>query len=749
VVETTKAAINSCNFREAEEKIKLVRRITRILGHRFQQISLDNSNEEKMKEQSGKIVNSVDELEKQLESVLKNVVNKYKEIKLSGCQFNPYASNPPKALYDKLDKVMQIAATSNYREAWEEIEGDITKKVRDLLLDAREKVTNSNSRESEACIRLCESVLNSLPEHVQEILKDEIQQCREDIKYEIENALKEVEQVMQKKNVQDINELLSRCNSNQEKTIKSGVDKMAREIVSRIDKQWMDGETSEALSSMEELYRFKNTFKKKMPDLDRYFINARDSLSSSFDKYQKHIITTFESVDRGTTGLEWTEKAFDFVLICLEVKTNPTGDIDPDELLPLNFNEKIKELDSKTYNYFVSLQQRFKKSMEAMNVEELHAVLNVMKTVGNEGPFLQKVRAFMKKKTVCGISDDSTFKLFTYSEMIRDLNSYLEKMVDEVIGDGIINATTKANDVDRERFFNQVKDKLNFLKQISQLKGHVTNTQKLESCETVLEKEVQDLAKKNAEISKWNSTSCSEINLYYKCFTVMQKNGILLNVMKPQIDAIEDMVKNRVEQIEKDAITDLGVEHVLPRLLSMKEISVHIFDFKAMVDKRIDELLSAYKRHNSKNGMSISLLALQLEKDPSGIGYNVALFNVKTQSHGIDHVLKKVETKGVKIDEAKLEKKYEDFNTIYRKLIQDNLAEKPTLSMLVSNIKMITRGIEQKPDNVDWSATIRNKIPDLMAHIFALWTLQNAQFYFDAKGADNQDSYLLQPHAAQ
>jgi len=36
-----------------------------------------------------------------------------------------------------------------------------------------------------------------------------------------------------------------------------------------------------------------------------------------------------------------------------------------------------------------------------------------------------------------------------------------------------------------------------------------------------------------------------------------------------------------------------------------------------------------------------------------------------------------------------------------------------------------------------------------MAHIFALWTLKNVEYYNTMKGVDNRDSYLLQPHPGQ
>ncbi|ETO06880.1 hypothetical protein RFI_30511 [Reticulomyxa filosa] len=46
--------------------------------------------------------------------------------------------------------------------------------------------------------------------------------------------------------------------------------------------------------------------------------------------------------------------------------------------------------------------------------------------------------------------------------------------------------------------------------------------------------------------------------------------------------------------------------------------------------------------------------------------------------------------------------------------------------------------IEQKFDNIKWDANIRDKIQIMMAYIFALWTLQNAQYYYDAKYTHDQ-----------
>ncbi|ETO01668.1 hypothetical protein RFI_35772, partial [Reticulomyxa filosa] len=731
VVAIVKAAINCYNFEEAEEKIKLIRKFTRILGNRFEQTSFDDNKEEKTKEETDKISNSIDQLERQLQKVLEEVIEKYKKINLKTSDFNPYASNPPKNLYTKLEKVMHTASTYNYKESWDAVEEDITQKVREQLQEVRKQVKDLNSREVEARIRVCESVLNSLPKHMQEILKEEIKQCHDDIKCDLEHSSKEVEQVIQKKNAQEIKELLSRSTQSQKKKIELGVDKIVQDIVSRMDRQWTEEDTEGALKNFVELACFTNTLKSEV-DLGRYFSNARNNLENMFNKYQKNIITNFDSLDQDTSTLKWMEKAFTFIISCIELKT--ANGINANALLPSNFNIKIKELDDKTWDYFASFQERYKKSLNATHAAELNTVLNTLKIVGSEGPFLQKVRIFMRKKVECGIPEDfPTRKFFQYSEMILDLNVHLENMVDDITNEGIVNGKTKNSDVERDRYFSQLREKIDFLKQVSQWKSYITNPQKLTSYESALEKEVEGLMNRIREITKWSREDCSQIVQCYYCFISMKKNGILLGVVKSQIDAIDRMVQDRVLKLKNEAINNLDIDHIIPHLVSMKMISICIFSFKEMVNKHIDDLLNIYKRQH-KDGVSISKLALKLEKDPSGIGetivaehnafkgYNVALFNVKTKSHGVDYVLEKIDGKGDKIMIDRLNRKYVAFEKCYKRLIEENLRESNlNLSILVNNAKRSA----------------------------GVWTLQNAHFYFDAKGVQDQDSYLLQPHAAQ
>ncbi|CAF4824808.1 unnamed protein product, partial [Rotaria sp. Silwood2] len=73
----------------------------------------------------------------------------------------------------------------------------------------------------------------------------------------------------------------------------------------------------------------------------------------------------------------------------------------------------------------------------------------------------------------------------------------------------------------------------------------------------------------------------------------------------------------------------------------------------------------------------------------------------------------------------------------------------PKLDVLVSETKaLIAEGV-QKSDQIKWDHSFRDKIPELLAHIFAVWTLKNTQHYNSMRGIDSARAYLLMPHVAQ
>ncbi|ETO12088.1 hypothetical protein RFI_25289 [Reticulomyxa filosa] len=161
------------------------------------------------------------------------------------------------------------------------------------------------------------------------------------------------------------------------------------------------------------------------------------------------------------------------------------------------------------------------------------------------------------------------------------------------------------------------------------------------------------------------------------------------------------------------------------------------------------------KMEKSNRGVGIAILAIQLEEDPTGMGgtivaehsvfkgFSVALFNYKTKAHRIDHILEKIRAKGDPIDTLKLKEMYDKFNTKYRQLVQSNLTKvKDTRnnSVYLQIMQKYVLVVSQGPGDERWDAA--------MANIFALWTLQQAQYYHDAQGVGIK-ILIVQPHPAQ
>ncbi|CAF3762063.1 unnamed protein product, partial [Rotaria sp. Silwood1] len=93
--------------------------------------------------------------------------------------------------------------------------------------------------------------------------------------------------------------------------------------------------------------------------------------------------------------------------------------------------------------------------------------------------------------------------------------------------------------------------------------------------------------------------------------------------------------------------------------------------------------------------------------------------------------------------------RYDEFHEIYDSLIKQYLKPSLQLDPLIAATKLLAGDVKQQPMNIEWDASIRNKVPQLAAHVFALWTLQSAHHYFEETEMERKDNYLLQPHAAQ
>lgn len=120
------------------------------------------------------------------------------------------------------------------------------------------------------------------------------------------------------------------------------------------------------------------------------------------------------------------------------------------------------------------------------------------------------------------------------------------------------------------------------------------------------------------------------------------------------------------------------------------------------------------------------------------------MFNRKTSRNDIDYVLQHID--GTNIDKMKLKELFHEYKRIYEKLIDDYLAPKIDFDKFLSNLMLLINELKSRDSKkIDWNAKIENKLPKIIAHVFALWTLMCSSNFFNF----SKNEYLFQPHPVQ
>lgn len=251
---------------------------------------------------------------------------------------------------------------------------------------------------------------------------------------------------------------------------------------------------------------------------------------------------------------------------------------------------------------------------------------------------------------------------------------------------------------------------------------------------------------------------CITLNIQY-CNLVSFEKYVKLSTRKAECSTnqIESLFFNELSKWEYNLSKTLNLEENVLTLVKMKMLSLNLELFRGRIDEKINQGLASYK---SKFGIiALTHLGQQLNLDKSGVGrkiisdykgfqgFTLSLFNTKTKAHKIDYVLENL--KGDDIEKERLLKRYIEFDSKYKSLIQLHLRKNLDLIPLISDIKLLAGHHIQDPQDVKWNIDMATKLPKLLAYIFAIWTLQNAEHYFEARDLADKESYLLQPHAAQ
>ena len=206
----------------------------------------------------------------------------------------------------------------------------------------------------------------------------------------------------------------------------------------------------------------------------------------------------------------------------------------------------------------------------------------------------------------------------------------------------------------------------------------------------------------------------------------------------------------------------------------MKYLAENIFMLQTKINAEIDESIKQLKVRKGQAG--VIPLVIVLEK--TDIGSRV--MSESTQLKGedwrktrekmhkqddLEHVLANLD--GDNINKDLLRTRYKDFRQHYDQLLSQVLANSKekdkALQMLVGNTRLlVAKVIDSTPSasaaesdttttsvTIKWSLEVKEIVSELLANIFAIWTLQNTQYYNASRGIEADKFYLLMPHVGQ
>ena len=235
----------------------------------------------------------------------------------------------------------------------------------------------------------------------------------------------------------------------------------------------------------------------------------------------------------------------------------------------------------------------------------------------------------------------------------------------------------------------------------------------------------------------------------------------------------------RIVDAREAAKSAENLDAIVKQLIKFEKMAIDLPTFRKRILEEIDGLLSYCRRDRGIGYLQRIADKLKEAENGEGLmvidnhgcfsGIAIAMRNQATSKQTITDVLDSLEesltTEDVpevipEQDKKILREQYDTFKKIYDRLLgqyllpeldfdknrETLLAElKQSLSVLIEKLPKVT------VSNVVWSSDIKAQIPEIMAYVFAIWTLRDSKAYFDAGGVlvENNRQSLKKPHPAQ
>jgi len=745
IVNGIKESIKAYNFLEAQKKKEEVKEIFQTLNTYIDGLQ------------------QIDEEINQLEKYEKEIMKDIKDI-FETKSLDTYYLDPPKDIYEKLS---QVKDKSEYRDFISELKKILDTKIREGYLEAKQ--TNPFSA-AEKKFKIVESVIKKLPEDLHH-LQGELDDARNDAKQVAETNRKEFQENLKRGiELHDPKIIITCLNSQEGAHSKNEIQKQVHEEVQKLNKKIQDHiskkEIIEAFPLVQTMIDFSAPFREKMSKTKSITISiVNEHLTTILTQIRDSLV----NIRSSTPSPESLDKNFGHFKLFLSFQKEYKQKYEnlANEICPSKMREMIDQIHSTLEDHTNNVYSFHDKLLENLDKNDGSSVdvSNLQKAFDNlkkMDPLLQKFQAYSQNPIDPAYTLTFKYKVLSYDQVLREFASKIQKIHQEVTNIDLL-ATYQIMEKERKQFYENLKNQLNILQCVSELK---LNFQRIDFTSLYsqslknLESKFQELKNELDPIFLKSDLTKSDFSIIHSRYTNLaicsETITDLQSKLQPIVTSCRKQINMRTTKFGENVRTSIKIEVISNSLIQMKKVSENLPTFQVQVNSEIDYSLSILKKNG---GALIAKVAVYLENEPEGIGqtiiaehpvfkgYLIYLFNSKT-THDIEHVLDHLE--GDDLDLEKLRASYKTFEVEYQDTLKDLLIKKHSDS-LVAEIKKEQKDLQMK-DSIKYTISIRDTIPKLIAKIFALWTYQNSSHYFESEGVSSdheREKYLLKPHPAQ
>ena len=748
-LDNTEARIHANDFDQAEENRESLSRIRVILGNYC------NSEE---------IIRKTEDIRKMLEGMLENVEKKYNNL-----QLEDYILDPPKIVLERLEKVQH--RNVNYAKSLAKVEKLIRDNIRGILKTAKE----SREIERKDLLNKVKLTLSYLPERLRGILELEMKNIEDSIIKQENQTQDDYENVLESGNIKSLLQFMEKCSQDGVATIvrviQDEVLKRTRSCKENTVHELSNDNVKSALDSSIKIFQYNEYFVKNISQVGLIYSEITSYLLKKYNKVLD-TLNAFASLDNS----QLAERSFDDFNKFIEFK-NLVKDLNYSQDFVSEITKKISSLYELFSSYFIEYQSNYHQYLKEFNLQGIKETMNFMKKWNSLFVKIKKYATLHENNVNQDQSQTNSLFLTKileaklYHEMKDDLSFKLLNIKNEILNFELIVGYQSQRDENYIRLAQNFRALQNLEKLIDHINSDIYDTREFsEKVVPYLMHKFQEsgkLANKLLNTYYQSKKDFDDIRVCYDNLLDAEKHlkNFDLNI-KQVIEEINLTVNTKLkilqEEIQKP---DSQIELVANNLIQMKTFADNLPSLNERINEIIDESLKVYKNKNTGTLILATLSGL-LEQDPTGIGLSiisehkifkgeaVSMFNQETQRHDITYVLKDLQGDELNID--KLQESYEKFDELYKSVVKKYILQlessrnqKEIIYELVSKIKSLPKKVGHTVDSIVWDSVVRGKIVSLTAHIFALWTIQNTEYYTEMKGTEKRETYLLTPHPGQ